>query len=418
MPFTFLAVSVVGALFTLNGLRPIRWKYVALPSFSAAWLTTELAAHHLLWQLVATIAFIALGALRDWPGVLALAITVASWCGVAVLVKRSLEAGEVVEQALRDGLGPDYMARIAPELAARYDRSLPWRRLMVPFRMGLPEVERVKDVRYAEGAGRRHLLDVYRHRDRPTGCPVLLQVHGGGWVIGEKRQQAVPLMQHLAARGWVCVAANYRLSPRATFPDHLVDLKRARAWVRSHVAEYGGDPDFVVVTGGSAGGHLSSLLALTANDPEYQPGFEDVDTAVQACVPYYGVYDLVGEVGHPITNETIKFLERTVLKTSRREHPEAFEKASPICRVHNGAPPFLVIHGRDDTLAPIEAARVFVERLRARTAGPVVYAELPGAGHAFDVFPSIRTAHVIRGVERFLDYVYSTHLARVKAEVT
>ena len=77
-----------------------------------------------------------------------------------------------------------------------------------------------------------------------------------------------------------------------------------------------------------------------------------------------------------------------------------------------------MIHGRDDTLAPVEAARVFVERLRARTAGPVVYAELPGAGHAFDVFPSIRTAHVIRGVERFLDYVYSTHLARVKAEVT
>ena len=83
--------------------------------------------------------------------------------------------------------------------------------------------------------------------------------------IGQnKHEQALPLMNHLAARGWVCVAANYRLSPRATFPDHLIDLKRALAWIREHIAEFGGDPGFVAATGGSAGGHLSSLLSLTA----------------------------------------------------------------------------------------------------------------------------------------------------------
>src|SRR4029450_4266482 len=67
---------------------------------------------------------------------------------------------------------------------------------------------------------------------------------------------------------------------------------RALRWIRERMAEYGGDPDFVVVTGGSAGGHLAALLALTPNDPEFQPGFEDVDTSVTACVPFYGVYDL------------------------------------------------------------------------------------------------------------------------------
>ena len=87
-------------------------------------------------------------------------------------------------------------------------------------------------------------------------APVLLQIHGGGWTIGDKRQQALPLMMHLSRRGWICVAANYRLSPRATFPEHLIDVKQALRWVRENIAEYGGDPGFVAITGGSAGGHL------------------------------------------------------------------------------------------------------------------------------------------------------------------
>ena len=92
---------------------------------------------------------------------------------------------------------------------------------------------------------------------------MLVQIHGGGWLWGRKEGQAEPLMGHLAERGWVCVAPNYRLSPRATWPDHIVDVKRALAWVKSNIAEYGGDPGFLVVTGGSAGGHLASLAGLT-----------------------------------------------------------------------------------------------------------------------------------------------------------
>lgn len=83
-----------------------------------------------------------------------------------------------------------------------------------------PLVERVLDITYAK-VGRVDLkLDVYRQRTHPTGCPTLLQIHGGAWIIGSKNEQGIPLMLHMAARGWVCVSANYRLSPRATFPDH------------------------------------------------------------------------------------------------------------------------------------------------------------------------------------------------------
>ena len=97
---------------------------------------------------------------------------------------------------------------------------------------------------------------------------MLLQVHGGAWILGNKEQQGIPLMQHLAAKGWVCVAINYRLAPRDPWPAQVVDVKRAIAWIREHIAAYGGDPDYIAITGGSAGGHLTALAALTPNDPD------------------------------------------------------------------------------------------------------------------------------------------------------
>lgn len=79
------------------------------------------------------------------------------------------------------------------------------------------------------------------------------------------------MMSHLAELGWVCVAINYRHSPRNTWPAHIVDVKRALAWVKAHIAEYGGDPEFIAITGGSAGGHLSSLAALTPTTRSSSP---------------------------------------------------------------------------------------------------------------------------------------------------
>ncbi len=255
--------------------------------------------------------------------------------------------------------------------------------------------------------------------DLPTDtvAPVVLQVHGGAWVWGGKTGQAYPLLSHLVERGWICVAVNYRLSPRSTWPDQLVDVKRALAWVKDNIGGYGGDPGFVAVTGGSAGGHLSSLVALTAGDPAFQPGFEDVDTAVQAAVPFYGVYDWTGS--HPGHPGMVPFLQRDVVKRALGDHPEAFAQASPIERVHAGAPPFFLLHGDRDVLVPVEQARAFAGRLRAVSRAPVAYAELHGAHHAFDVLSSTRTAHAVQAVERFLGAAYGRHLAgRVRGAPT
>jgi acetyl esterase/lipase len=267
-------------------------------------------------------------------------------------------------------------------------------------------VERLRDIDYWEDAARRHRLDIYRPRRPVVRAPVFLYLHGGAWVFGDKREQGLPLMDYLASRGWVCVTANYGLSPKVAFPEHLVDCKRALTWVRRHIAGYGGDPDFVAVGGGSAGGHLASLVALTPGAPEYQPGFEAADTSVAACVPFYGVYDFTNRDG--LRGRGLgRLLEKKVMKESLARSRTAYERASPINRINGGAPPFFVVHGSNDSLVPVREARGFVELLRRSSPAAVVYAELPGAQHAFEIFPSIRTAHVVAGVADFLAVVHA-----------
>jgi acetyl esterase/lipase len=410
-PWAFLIVTLIGAWFTFNAYLPrLRRGATSVPSFFAGWLTGELAAHHFAWQVAATVFFVWMGALSAWPGWLGLGITLASWAALLGMVLVANRSADVVETALEGALGSSYGSELERERAAGLERRAPRRHLAVPFLLYDRDVAVDRNIPYADDRDRRHRLDVYRPRTAAPGAPVLLQVHGGAWVIGHKRQQALPLLNHLAARGWICVAANYRLSPRATFPDHLVDLKRAIAWIRAHVADYGGDPDFLAVTGGSAGGHLTAMLGLTPNDPEYQPGFEAVDTRVDACVPFYGVYDWTNRFGHDQGNGLGSFLERVVMKRSLAEHPEDFERASPIARVRPDAPPFFVVHGTHDSLAPVGEARDFVRVLREKSNAPVAYAELPLAQHAFEVFHSLRTRHVVRGVERFLGWAWSRHV--------
>ncbi|HUR51176.1 MAG TPA: alpha/beta hydrolase [Mycobacteriales bacterium] len=391
-----LVLSAVGLAFVLNGLRPLRLTVVQVPAFFAAWLVVELAPQLLALALVGIALAVWLQGVT-WLGLLLAGLVVA---GLLRIVLQAQQVERVADSVLQEW--PD-VGPAEPHLVSAL------RRFFRPMAFTDPLVERIKDISYGE-AGVRHHLDVYRRTDHPTGCPTLLQIHGGAWVIGTKDQQGRPLMLEMARRGWVCFAPNYRLSPRATWPDHVVDVKAAIAWVREHGPEYGADPGFIVITGGSAGGHLASLAALTANDPELQPGFEDADTTVQGCVPYYGVYDLAMETGTRAAKVRHRALmTRLVMKTREQE---AFVKASPIARVHADAPPFLVIHGRNDTLVPVQEARLLVERLRSMSAGPVLYLELPGTQHAFDVFPSVRSDAVVRAVARFLEALRASAPAR------
>jgi acetyl esterase/lipase len=261
------------------------------------------------------------------------------------------------------------------------------------------------DISYGPG-GRDNLLDIWRRHDMAPGrhAPVLIQVPGGAWAVNGKRGQAYTLMTRMAELGWICVSIDYSKSPRSTFPAHLIDVKRAIAWVRENIADYGGDPDFIAITGGSAGGHLASLAALTPNDPTFQPGFEDADTTVQAAVPYYGVYDFTNaETMHELM---LPFLEQFVMRARYNETPERFETASPISYVHKQAPPFFVLHGEKDELVPCSQARTFCAAMRDAGAPTVAYAELPNAHHAFDILSTVRSGLAANAVADFLGIVY------------
>lgn len=403
MPDRFLRRQLVTAALTANAIRPVPGFRAGIPAMFAGWLTSELAPHLAAATAADVLAEAARWRRGDHASAAGLGLAAGSLTGLSYLVRQAQAAKDDIDTALREALGPSYLAELTA-VHTDVDMATPWRQLVMPFRVQNPEVEVLKDIRYAGRGSRRGLLDVYRRAGaRLTGAPVLLQVHGGAWSIGNKDQQGIPLMLHMAARGWVCVAINYRLSPRHAFPTHLIDVKRSIAWIRENIEQYGGDPAYVAVTGGSAGGHLSALAALTPNDPEYQPGFEDADTSLQAAVPFYGVYDFAGATGdHRTIQMRDVFLGPRVLQKDPREHLSEFEKASPLLRVSADAPPFFVIHGTHDTLVPVAQARHFVRRLRERATRPVAYAELPGTQHAFDVFPSIRSAHAVRGVDRFL----------------
>jgi len=411
----FLVESIVATVLVVNALQPLPGTPLSPFLFFLSWLTSELAPQSLVIQAGLTTYFILSGALEERSGLVGLGLSVLTMAGLAVLIWEGMRAKGVTERALCEGLGREYLERIPPDRRSNYDLRVPWRQLVLPFHQSHPDVERIKNLTYGPH-GRRNRLDVYRHKDHPADSPVLIQVHGSGWTVSNKEHQGKPIMLHHAARGWVCVAPNYRLSPRATWPEHLVDVKRVIAWVRENIQEHGGDPSFIAITGGSAGGHLASMAALTPNEPEYQPEFEDADTSVQACVPIYAPSDLADASNVTNWGRRRVLLERMVMKQKYRKDPDLFRSASPYHRVSPEIPPFFVIHGKHDLLSPVKEARRFAERLREQSSSPVVYAELPGAQHAFDVFPSIRTAYVVRAIERFLDYLTALRGKKVPRE--
>ncbi len=227
----------------------------------------------------------------------------------------------------------------------------PWGRILIaPLPAFRRDVVRVRNLSYGDGPRRN--LDVYHRRDRPAGVPVVLHFHGGGFHSGNKRREARPLIGHLVSQGMVCASANYRLRPHVGYDGQIADCLAAIEWLRSHVHEYGGDPDQTFLVGSSAGAYLSVDAVNAGTD------------GIASIVGRYGYYgDLVPE--RPL-------------------------------------PPILVIHGENDLLVRSSHAREFVERIRTGSSRPAEYVELPGGHHDFDLYESIRSNAVSIAVERFI----------------
>lgn len=262
------------------------------------------------------------------------------------------------------------------------------------------------------GSHPAQLLDVWRKPDLPPDAPVLLFVPGGAWVHGTRVLQGHTLLSHLVKQGWVCLTMDYRVSPVHRWPRHIADVNAAIAWARANVDQYGGDKDFVAIAGCSAGGHLAALAGLTPGDAAFRGELsDDADTIVDAVVGIYGRYDWEGR--STATHRSFQgFLERVVVRRSQSRHPEVYAAASPIARLHEDAPPFLLIHGEQDAIIPVDEAREFHDELRAISRNPVKYCEIPRAGHAFDLVDAGLARRCASEVSGFLADVHADHVER------
>jgi acetyl esterase/lipase len=399
-----IALALTGL--TVSALAKPTWLVRGNPAWSAcSWLAGEFAAWFSAVAFALLLVTVAVSdTLRAEIGRLTASLMLFAACGLLVVARRARRSPRLLEQALREGLGAGYLKEVPPARRLAVIDQVPRRSYLRPVPRRTRSVELTADVPYP-GGDPRNVLDVYRPAAGRHDAPVLLQIHGGDWTQGHKRQQALPLVHHLATVGWVVVATNYRLAPAARMPAQLIDCKAALAWIRGHIGAFGGNPSFVAVTGGGTGAQLATLLALTFDDPELQPGFEHVDTRPAACIPLHGVYDLVDRRHRqPGRKARLRWLGENVLPSPFERDPAAWDAYSPLACVRDDAPPFFVLHGTHDALCHVEEAREFVGELRRVSSHPVVYAELDGAPHGWDMLCSPRALHTTRAITRFLEW--------------
>ncbi len=374
------------------------WDVVAQPG-------SELTPQMVVIAAFVSVGLAAAGAYRGAAGVAGAVLTVIAV--VLLLAVWARAAGEAarVDRVLQSGLGTRFLDELPPQRRAAATAPVRAREWMRPLKQDLSGITTVADIAYGEH-GERNTLDVLRPAGPIVpGSPVLLHMHGGGYAWGRKNLSALPLLHRLARSGWVVVTINYRLVPAARWPAPLVDAKRAVAWIREHISEHGGDARFIAATGGSAGGNLSLLLATTAGQSRYQPGFEHADTRIQAAVPVYA-----GLEDYDFSRTDDLFAQHTrdnVMPPEQRDDLAAQTATLPVQNLSADAPPVLVVTGTLDALAIVEGARQFATKLRAVSRAPVLLAEVQGGFHGFDDVRSLRTLSVARGVHQFLECVFA-----------
>ncbi len=385
MVWIVIGVSAWLAVVALTALWPQRSGILAALAYPVGWVAGELPVQAILTEGV----LLGLLAWWGWPhddlSGIVLTLAVAVVAANLALLAVSLSAQHSVAQQLAGA--PDRPLRVGRPGQDAFGR---WWRTVIKVSAHPRWLEVTADQPYGPDARQR--LDVWRRRDAGPGAPVVLYYHGGAWTFGHKSQQGRPLLHELAARGWVVVTPNYRFAPTHPWPSQIEDARAALAWTRSHAAALGADPGRIVVAGGSAGGQLAALVALT--DEEVAPG----ELSLRGCLSFYGVLEMTGdeELWRGLGRGLRRLLEHRVFQVRVADARALFEEASPLHRLHAGAPPFLVVQGRTDTLVEVNVARTFVARFREVAPAPVWYVELAGTQHAFDLTASPRTSAVVR----------------------
>jgi acetyl esterase/lipase len=402
MAYFVALVSAFLVLSAATALRPGRRGLSAILAYPVGWAAGELPVQ----GIVAELALLGLLAGWGWPS--------ATWLSLLVLVLAAVSVAQnlalIFIAFYSRSIVRRSMARspVAPlEIPhARDDVFGSWWRTAMQFPFHPRDMQLVKNVVYGPLARQR--LDVWRMSTTPLHAPVVFYVHGGSWTMGDKREQGRPMLHEFVKRGWIAVVPNYRLAPRHPWPAQIQDVTRALGWVKKNIAVYGGDPERVVISGGSAGGQLAALVALTANDATWRPDDLDVtDWTVRGAMPFYGVLEMMGDEAHwrGLGRGLRVLLERRIVQVPFDGNEPLYRAMSPYERIGADAPPFFVVQGRNDTLVDVQVARDFVARFRDVARAPMYYVELPFTQHAFDITASPRTSATTRAAVAFAESV-------------
>ncbi|MBU6267754.1 MAG: alpha/beta hydrolase [Sphingomonadales bacterium] len=266
-----------------------------------------------------------------------------------------------------------------PEVADHYpDRVTHWAK----------GVTGLADVVYQQLPGYRpQIVDIYLPAGKAKPRPLVLFVHGGGWTAGHTRHSGAladfpAALAELASEGFVVASLEYRLADEARFPAQVQDTRAALRFLKGNAAKYGIDPARVAIWGGSAGGHLSALTALSCGDRSLDARGVSAPAGsecVQAAAIWYGVFDFAAlAASRPAGSDPAgaRLLGCNPCTVAD------YAPASPVSYIDAKDPPFLLIHGVDDKTVPVAQSHLAEDRLRA--AGVPVTAEyIPGVDHSF-----------------------------------
>jgi acetyl esterase/lipase len=267
------------------------------------------------------------------------------------------------------------------------------------------------DIVYGKAGERELHLDLVRPEKEPTKpLPVIAFIHGGGWRNGNKRGGVGNVAALVATGNYIGVSIEYRLTGEAIWPAQINDCKAAIRWLRANAATYHIDPDRIAVWGGSAGGHLVSLLGTSGDvaDLEGNNGNSGYSSRVNAVVDYCGPSDLLAFIDSEVMQKPDSPLA-LLFGGPVQEHKAEAKQASPVTYVTSDDPSFLVVHGTVDPLVPLAQAETLTTALK-KAGVPVTFIRMEGGGH------SIRGPEITARVHAFLDKTLRAQDVEVSAE--
>ena len=274
-----------------------------------------------------------------------------------------------------------------------------------PGGAGLPPGVNVeKDIAYAGTKNPRQALDLYLPKapkgDKPL--PVVVNIHGGAWMGGDKSQGVGAIAGLVASGDYTAASVGYRLSGEATWPAQIHDCKAAIRWVRANAEKYHLDPDRIGVIGGSAGGHLVAMLGTGGGVEGLEGGlgpYKGVSSKVRCVVDEFGPSELLtmGDAPSSMDHNSPTSPESRLLGSPVRESREIAAAASPITHVSKDDPPFLIIHGDKDMTVPFDQSERLTKALKG-SGVEVLFIKVEGGGHG-----GFRNPEIPRRVRQFFD---------------